>query len=61
MVEMSEVREAERTIRSAIRGASGECWVELLNRAGGEEVWAVTRYAGPQRSAAVPHHTPPGG
>ena len=28
--------------------------MEFLNRAEGEDVWAVTRYTVPQRSAAVP-------
>ena len=49
-----EIRKAERTLRRAIRRARRECWVEFLNRAEGEDVWAVTRYTGPQRSAAVP-------
>ena len=54
LVELSEVREAEGALRRAIRRARRECREEFLSWAEGEDVWAVTRYTGPQRSAAVP-------
>lgn len=49
-----EVRIARRELRRTIRKARRECWEDFLNRAYGEDIWAVTRYTKPQRSAAVP-------
>ena len=48
------VRVARREPHRAIRRAKRECLEEFLNRVEGDEVWAVTRYTKPQRSAAVP-------
>ena len=48
------VRSAQRELQRVIRKAKRECWEEYLNRAEGEDVWAVSRYRKPQRSAAVP-------
>ena len=45
--DLSEVRDAERELRRTIRRARRECWEEFLNRAEGEDVWAVARYTGP--------------
>lgn len=46
-----EVKEAKKTMRRAIRKARRECWEDFLDRAEGEDVWAV-RYTKPKRLTA---------
>ena len=54
MVRKETVEEAKKALKKVIKRARKECWDDFLNRAKGEDVWAVTRYTKPQRSAAVP-------
>ena len=49
-----DARGAEKALRWAIRKARSECWEDLLNRAEGEGVWAVTRYSEPSARQPSP-------
>lgn len=42
-----EAKEAKRALKRAIRKARQECCEEFLNRADGEDVWAIARYTKP--------------
>ena len=48
------VQAAKKVLRAEIRRARREAWEESLNRAIGEDVWAITRYPKPQKKAVPP-------
>ena len=47
------VKEGKKALRTSIRSARRECWEEYPNRADGDDIWAITRYVNPQRSAGM--------
>ena len=42
-----EEKGAKKALKRAIKKARRECWEDFLNRAEGEDVWAITRYTKP--------------
>ena len=48
------MKEAKKALKRAIKKARRGCWEDFVNRAEGDDIWAVTRYTKPQRSTVVP-------
>ena len=48
------LRRAKEDLREAIRTAKRNKWTEFLEKATGDDVWAVMRYTRPPRSSIVP-------